>query len=101
MSDLDGAYIYDLSASAANVGLSLPTTFTAADIGATVTFKVQGLAASRTLTISGGQLNSQRMTIDGLDSVLINQARQSITLHLSAVFASSTPSADKLCWSIL
>lgn len=101
VSDLDGAYIYDLSASAANVGLSLPTTFTAADIGATVTFKVQGLAASRTLTISGGQLNSQRMTIDGLDSVLINQARQSITLHLSAVFASSTPSADKLCWSIL
>ena len=101
VSSLEGAYIYDLGSISADVGLTLPTTFSASDIGATVTFKVQSLASTYKIRISGGQLNGQRMTIDGADYVDIDQARMGITLHLSAVFAGATPSADKLCWSII
>ena len=101
VSSLEGAYIYDLGSISSDVGLTLPTSFSASDIGATVTFKVQSLAATKKITISGGQLNGQRMTIDGFDSIDIDQARMGVTLHLSAVFAGATPSADKLCWSII
>lgn len=101
VSSLEGAYIYDLGSISADVGLTLPTTFSSSDIGATVTFKVQSLASNYKIRISGGQLNGQRMTIDGADYVDIDQARMGITLHLSAVFAGATPSADKLCWSII
>lgn len=101
VSSLEGAYIYDLGSISADVGLTLPTSFSSSDIGATVTFKVQSLASNYKIRISGGQLNGQRMTIDGADYVDVDQARMGITLHLSAVFADATPSADKLCWSII
>ena len=99
---LEGAYVYDLSSASSDVSLNLPLSNSAGDIGSTVTFKVQGLASGRKLTINGGEYSGGHfMTIDGANSVDLDQARQSITVHLSAVMDSNTPSASKLCWSIL
>ena len=102
ISSLEGAYIYDLGSISSDVSLNLPTSITAAERGATVTFKVQGLASGYKIRINGGTVGGGgRMTIDGADYVDLDQARQSVTLHLSAVMVGDSESSDALCWSIL
>lgn len=102
ISSLEGAYIYDLGSISSDVSLNLPTSIAAAERGATVTFKVQGLASGYKIRINGGTVTGGgRMTIDGADYVDLDQARQSVTLHLSAVMVSDSESSDALCWSIL
>jgi hypothetical protein len=102
ISSLEGAYIYDLGSISSDVSLNLPTSITAAERGATVTFKVQGLASGYKIRINGGTVTGGgRMTIDGADYVDLDQARQSVTLHLSAAMISDSESSDALCWSIL
>ena len=102
ISSLEGAYIYDLGSISSDVSLNLPTSITAAERGATVTFKVQGLASGYKIRINGGTVTGGgRMTIDGADYVDLDQARQSVTLHLSAVMIGDSESSDALCWSIL
>jgi len=102
VADLDGAYIYDVGSISSDVSLNLPTSIAAADRGATITFKVQNLAAGYKVRINGGTVSGGgRMTIDGSAFVDLDQARQSVTLHLSAVMAGSSESSDALCWSIL
>lgn len=99
---LDGAYIYDLGSITSDVSLNLPTSIAAAERGATISFKVQNLASTFKLRINGGTVTGGgRMTIDGADFVDLDQARQSVTLHLSAVMAGASESSDALCWSIL
>ena len=98
---LEGAYIVNDSTASADVSVALPTSVSASDIGATVTFKVQDLNGQK-MRISGGVVSGgARMTIDGADFVDLDQSRQSVTLHLGAVLGSTGQSVDALCWSIL
>ncbi len=104
---LKGMYAYDLGSAGSDVSLNLPTSVSAADIGATVTFKVQGLASGRKLTINAGSVaGGAKMLIDGSSdadnaSVDLDQPRQSITLHLTAVLAGTTESTSVMCWSVI
>lgn len=98
---LEGAYVVNDSSASADVSVSLPTSVTSADIGATVTFKVQELNGQK-LRISGGTVSGgARMLIDGANHIDLDQPRQSVTLHLGAVLGSASQSVDALCWSIL
>ena len=104
---LKGMYAYDLGSAGSDVSLNLPTSVSAADIGATVTFKVQGLASGRKLTINAGSVaGGAKMLIDGSSdadnaSVDLDQPRQSITLHLTAVLAGTGESTSVMCWSVI
>ena len=104
---LKGMYAYDLGSAGSDVSLNLPTSVSAADIGATVTFKVQGLDTGRKLTINAGSVaGGAKMLIDGSSdadnaSVDLDQPRQSITLHLTAVLANTTESTSVMCWSVI
>jgi hypothetical protein len=98
---LNGAYVVNDASASADVSVSLPTSVSSAELGTTVTFKVQDLNGQK-LRISGGTVSGgARMLIDGANFVDLDQARQSVTLHLSAVLGSDSQSTDALCWSII
>jgi hypothetical protein len=98
---LEGAYVINNASASSDVSVSLPTSVSAADRGATVTFKVHDLNGNK-LRISGGTVSGgARMLIDGANYVDLDQARQSVTLHLSGVLGSESQSVDALCWSII
>lgn len=99
---LEGAYIYDLGSISSDVSLNLPTSVTAAERGATVTFKVQSLASGYKIRLNGGAVTGGgKMLIDGEEYIDIDQARMSVTLQLSAVMVSDNESSNALCWSII
>ena len=98
---LKGAYVVDNASASADVSLSLPTSVVSTERGATVTFKLHSLNGNK-VRISGGVVSGGgRMLIDGNDYVDLDQAGQSVTLHLSDVMGSNSQSTDKLCWSII
>lgn len=98
---LEGAYVVNDSSASSDVSVSLPTSVSSDDLGATVTFKVHDLNGNK-LRVSGGTVTGgARMLIDGANFVDLDQARQSVTLHLSAVLGSDSQSVDALCWSII
>ena len=102
ISSLEGAYIYDLGSISSDVSLNLPTSVTAAERGATVTFKVQSLASGYKIRLNGGAVTGGgKMLIDGEEYIDIDQARMSVTLQLSAVMISDNESSNALCWSII
>ena len=102
ISSLEGAYIYDLGSISSDVSLNLPTSVTAAERGATVTFKVQSLASGYKIRLNGGAVTGGgKMLIDGEEYIDIDQARMAVTLQLSAVMISDNESSNALCWSII
>ena len=99
---LDGIYVYDLSASGSAESVTLPVSAAASDRDTVVRFKIQGLNASRSLTINAGTVSGGgKMLVDGLASIVLDQDMQSVTLHLSDVMSSTGASANEKCWSIL
>ena len=98
---LKGAYVVNNASASSDVSLSLPTSVVSTERGATVTFKLHSLNGNK-VRISGGVVpGGGRMLIDGNDYVDLDQAGQSVTLHLSDVMGSNSQSTDKLCWSII
>jgi hypothetical protein len=100
---LKGVYAYDLTSLSAEQALTLPASYAAGDVGAMVRFKLnsEAIGSGATVKIQAGTVNGQKMMIDGDPHIVLDQPYQSVTLCLTKVMSSSSPSTDELCWSIL
>jgi hypothetical protein len=100
---LKGVYAYNLTSLSAEQALTLPASYAAGDVGAMVRFKLnsEAIGSGATVKIQAGTVNGQKMMIDGDPHIVLDQPYQSVTLCLTKVMSSSSPSTDELCWSIL
>lgn len=92
--DVDGMYVYDISADDTELTVSLPSTATAGCLGKSVIFKIKSTVGSESsLTISG----ATNQTIDGNSSIVLNQERQAIKLVISEEHSSGATQ----CWVVV
>ena len=92
--DVDGMYVYDISANSTALTVDLPSTATAGCLGKSVIFKIKStVGSSSSLTISG----ATNQTIDGEASIVLNQERQAIKLVISEEHSSGSTQ----CWVVV